>query len=166
MLESMLFRSAVLSSDVDAVRDITLSTGFFSDEEVGIAVELVEERLAKGEASGYYFLFAQSTEPGADVAGYTCFGPIPGTESSWDLYWIAVRDSLRGQGIGRVLMDRTERAAAALGATRMYVDTSSREQYASTRRFYESCGYKEEALLEDFYHPGDSKVVYVKKLAV
>jgi RimJ/RimL family protein N-acetyltransferase len=34
--------------------------------------------------------------------------------------------------------------------------------YNRTRRFYERCGYREEATLREFYSPGDDKVIYVK----
>jgi hypothetical protein len=37
-------------------------------------------------------------------------------------------------------------------------------QYASTRAFYEDCGYRLEAVLADFYAAGDGKVVYCKSL--
>ena len=50
-------------------------------------LELVEERLAKGTASGYYFVLVDQEDR---LAGYSCYGPIPGTVSSSDLYWIAV----------------------------------------------------------------------------
>ena len=42
------FRTTVTESDLKLVRDITDSTGFFYPEEVETAVELVEDRLAKG----------------------------------------------------------------------------------------------------------------------
>jgi len=53
---------------------------------------------------------------------------------------------------------------AALGARRVYADTSARPQYAPTRAFYEASGYAPTAFLEDFYAPGDGKVIYVKVL--
>jgi hypothetical protein len=46
----------------------------------------------------------------------------------------------------------------------MYVDTSGRAQYAPTRAFYEHMGYERAAVLEDFYAPGDAKVIYSKIL--
>lgn len=160
ILDNLVYREEVLQSDADAVRDIVRSTGFFTDEEVSIAVELVDERLARGTGSGYFFLFADKD---GRVAGYTCYGPIPGTESSFDLYWIAVDNGLRGRGIGKSLMEKSELAVKGLGGTRIYIETSSKDQYAPTRRFYESCGYRVEAMIEDFYRPGDSKVIYVRK---
>jgi hypothetical protein len=44
------------------------------------------------------------------------------------------------------------------------VDTSQRVQYASTRAFYESSGYRLETVLEDFYGQGEGKAIYCKKL--
>jgi hypothetical protein len=46
----------------------------------------------------------------------------------------------------------------------VYVETSSRDQYEPTRRFYLKCGYRVDAVLEDFYAPGDGKVIFVKAL--
>jgi hypothetical protein len=33
-----------------------------------------------------------------------------------------------------------------------------------THRFYERCGYRQAAFLEDFYAPGDGKVIFVRSL--
>ncbi|MDZ7346524.1 MAG: GNAT family N-acetyltransferase, partial [candidate division KSB1 bacterium] len=52
------FRRTVLPQDRESVREIVQSAGFFYPAEVLIAVELVNERLEKGEASGYHFIFA------------------------------------------------------------------------------------------------------------
>ena len=55
---AIALRTEVRQSDLQAVRHITESTGFFYPEEVDTAVELVEDRLAKGTRAGYHFLFA------------------------------------------------------------------------------------------------------------
>jgi D-alanine-D-alanine ligase len=157
-----LFREEVRPEDRRAVDRLVRATGFFSEEEAEIAVELVEERLAKGDASGYFFLFA---EEGDRLLGYACFGPIPGSVHSFDLYWIAVAPGEQGRGIGRTLMAASERIMAGCGARRVYADTSSRPQYEPTRAFYLACGYREEAFLADFYAPGDGKVIFVKPLS-
>jgi len=159
---SFLFRFEPSDTDSASIRDIVTSTGFFNAEEIEIAVELVEERLKRGEKSGYYFVFAQTPE--GRVIGYACYGPISGTKSSFDLYWIAVRADARGKGLGGVLMEKAERAMAGMGAVRVYAETSSREQYQPTREFYEKRGYVQTALLEDFYGEGDGKLVFVKKM--
>lgn len=154
-------RDEVRPDDCTAVERIVASTGFFNEEEIGVAVELVDERLARGEASGYAFVFA---ERDGRTVGYACYGPIAGTVASYDFYWIAVEAGLRGAGIGSLLMRAVEERIAAAGGRRVYVETSSREQYIPTRAFYERHGYHAEATLQDFYAPGDGKVIYAKRL--
>jgi D-alanine-D-alanine ligase len=158
---SLTYRSEVRPGDRREVRAILESTGFFYPEEIETAVELVDERLRRGEASGYLFEFA---ELGGEVAGYTCYGPIACTRASFDLYWIGVHQRRRRAGLGRRLLSRAESEIRRLGGQRVYVETSSRPQYDPTRRFYLACGYRQEAQLEDFYAPGDGKVIFLKVL--
>ncbi len=155
------FRQEPRSSDPAGVREIVESTGFFRPAEADVAVELVEDRLARGERSGYYFVFA---DEGGRTIGYACFGPIACTVRSFDLFWIAVRASHQGRGLGRALIARSEAAVAGMGGARIYVETSTLPKYAPTLAFYERCGYRKEAFLEDFYDTGDGKLVYVKVL--
>ncbi len=161
MSAATTIRAALRASDGDAVRALVRSSGFFTDEETAVAVELVDAALAHGEASGYLFCFA---ERGEAVVGYACFGPIAGTDGRWDLYWIVVDAALRGAGIGRLLLAHAEDDVRRRGGRRIYVDTSSREQYAPTRAFYTAAGYRVEALLADFYRAGDGKSVFLKVL--
>lgn len=155
------FRTEVNPADVENVRSIVESSGFFSEEETEIAVELVQERLTKGAQSGYHFVFLENA---GETIGYSCFGRIPCTKASYDLYWIGVHDSCRGKGIGRKLLAETEAEIARLGGERIYLDTSSRKQYEPTRGFYAACGYRQEAVLKDFYAAGDSKVIFAKEI--
>jgi GNAT superfamily N-acetyltransferase len=73
-----------------------------------------------------------------------------------------VHPDYQGKGLGRRLLTEVERLVKQAGGTRIYVDTSQRVQYAGTRAFYESCGYRLESVLSDFYAPGDGKVIYCK----
>jgi len=155
------WREGPRPSDAERIREIFVSSGFFSKEEIDVAVELVQERLGKGLVSGYYFLFAEKDD---QVIGYSCFGPIPCTTESYDIYWIAVQNDLRRSGLGRKILERVEQKIREVGGKRIYVETASRDQYTPTRSFYMRCGYKEEATLRDFYSPGDSKIIYLKVL--
>jgi ribosomal protein S18 acetylase RimI-like enzyme len=149
-------------ADAGLVERLALESGYFNSQEVAMARELVEERLAKGLASGYLFLFAEGQDK---LLGYSCYGPIAGTTGSWDLYWIVVDNSQRGQGTGGLILAETEKLATEQGAARLYVETSSRRQYNPTRGFYLDRGYEIEAVLRDFYAEGDDKIIMVKKLA-
>lgn len=157
------FRTEPTLDDIAAVRRIVTSTGFFREDEIGIAVELVEERLDDGlAASGYHFVFADAQTGGA--AGYACFGPIPCSLTSWDLYWIAVDATAQRGGLGRALLEAAEASVRAQGGKAIYIETSAKPQYDATRHFYVACGYVLEHVFEDFYAPGDGKAVYSKRL--
>jgi ribosomal protein S18 acetylase RimI-like enzyme len=156
------FRQDVRPSDRETVRKIVEATGFFSEDETTMAVELVEEHLTKGDASGYSFLFAESE--GA-VIGYAVYGPCPATLSSYDIYWMAVYPDFQGRGLGRKLLAMCESLIQEKGGRQIYMDTSARTQYESTRRLYVARGYLQAAYLPDYYAPGDAKITYVKVIA-
>jgi len=155
-------RRALRANDRGPIERLLGSTGFFNREELEVAMELVDDRLLEGEQSHYRFLVA---EHGSRVAGYACWGPIPGTEESVDLYWIAVDPAFQGRGVGRALLTAAERWIAEAGRRRVWVETAGRPQYRPTRDFYLACGYRVAAELESFYAPGDDKVMFLKVLA-
>jgi D-alanine-D-alanine ligase len=159
---SITLREYVKPEDRHAVHSLVERTGFFRSDEVAIAVELVDESLGRGSASGYQFVFA---ETGEVVVGYACYGPIACTMASFDLYWIAIEPQFQRRGIGRQLMAAVESRVADAGGERIYIDTSSKSQYAPTRAFYERSGFQRDARLADFYAPGDDRVIYVKVIA-
>jgi ribosomal protein S18 acetylase RimI-like enzyme len=157
-----VFREQLRDTDPGQIERLVRSTQFFSPEEFGIARELADDAVANREHSHYRFVLA---EQNGLLAGYACFGRIPGTRSGWDLYWIVVAPASQTQGIGRQILRKVEAGVSATGGDRLYAETSSREQYAPTRRFYSHCGFKQAAEFPDFYAPGDGKIVYMKLLA-
>jgi ribosomal protein S18 acetylase RimI-like enzyme len=160
-LMNLTFRTNPKKEDIENIREIVKSTGFFYEHEVEIAVELIEERMHKGIKSGYHFIFA---EVDGKTAGYSCYGHIATTKSNHDLYWIVTHNDFRGKGIGKKLLEETYKEVRAMGGTALYAETSGRDHYAPTRHFYNSNGYSLEATLKDFYDEGDDKLVYVKRL--
>lgn len=154
-------RRGLEPADRAPLEELIRATGFFNTEEVEIALELVDDRLSQGEASHYRFLVG---EIGGQVAGYACWGPISGTAASADLYWIVVHPGHQGKGAGAALLAAAEAWMAEAGRTRVYVETSTRAQYAPTRAFYLACGYEIAAELPDFYAPGDGKALFLKVL--
>ena len=160
-VKGQLWRESVKPEDAARVRDLVAATGMFSAEEIAIAEELVLERIARGRASGYDFVLLE--EDGA-LLGYACYGPIPGSETSHDLYWIAVHPDRQGRGFGRQIMERAEAGMRRAGAQRVYIDTSTSPRYEATRKFYGDAGFSLTAELPDFYRPGDGKAIYSKTL--
>jgi ribosomal protein S18 acetylase RimI-like enzyme len=160
-MDDFIYRQQIQHSDIGAIADIVKSSGFFSAEEIVIALELAEEKLTQPHDSSYRFLFAEQANR---VVGYTCYGLIPATHASFDIYWIAVLKDMRSHGLGKLLMLETEKLIYSGGGRQVYAETSSRDLYTPTHKFYESCGYHQEAFLKNFYSEGDSKIIYSKTL--
>lgn len=158
---NLTFRTTPEKRDIQRIREIVESTKFFYDHEVEIAVELVSERLSIGESTGYYFVFAEVD--GVTVA-YSCYGPIPMSTTSFDLYWIATHNDFRGKGIGKKLLEETCNLAGSMGCSIIIAETSGLEHYSPTRAFYINNKFKLEASLKDFYTIGDDKLFYTRRI--
>jgi len=90
------------AADRSGVFRILENAGNFTPEEVATALELIDEWLELGEHSGYLTYVMESvSEESSEVLGYACFGPTPLTESTYDLYWIAVDKSKHRGGVGK-----------------------------------------------------------------
>lgn len=154
---SFQLRRTVRPSDLEIVRVITSSVGVFNEEEVAVACELLLDRLSKGDESEYSFIFA---DYGEETVGYACYGPIPGTDHRFYLYWIAVHLRYQEKGVGKFLLKASEEDMVRKGAKRIFVETSSRPVYHRARRLYLRNGYKLDAYIKDFYSKGDDKLIY------
>jgi len=141
------------------LEQLTRGTGLFREEEVATAVELLDESLAGDE--DYQFVGGYE---GDELVGYACWGPTPGTRATSDLYWIVVDRDRQGSGIGSQLLREVERLLTADGRRLVVVETSSRTDYAPTRKFYEARGYTRAATIPGYYAPGDDLVIYTKDL--
>jgi ribosomal protein S18 acetylase RimI-like enzyme len=159
--KNVTFRTHIAPEDIEHVREIITSSGFFYDFEIPVAVELAEDGVNEGDDSGYFFVFAEID--GKTIA-YSCYGHIAGTDAGYDLYWIATHNNLRGTGIGKLLLEKTEQIVKEKGARYLVAETSTTEKYLPTRLFYEKNNYEDEAYIRDYYKPGDGKVIYVKRL--
>jgi ribosomal protein S18 acetylase RimI-like enzyme len=161
-IQQVSLRYTIRQDDRASIQSIVERTGFFSPEEIAIAIELVDEALLGGPESGYEFLLVDGP---AGLVGYACVGPIPGTTGSADLYWLVVDPAFQGQGIGQRIMAAAEEYLRARGTRKLFVDTSGKPQYFPTIRFYERCGFVQEARLEDFFGIGDPKIIFSKRLS-
>lgn len=162
MTDGVSFRTEPREGDRSRIRGLLSATGFFHEREIDVAIELIDDRLAKGASSEYLFVFADIE---GEPAGFTCYGPITTTENRFDLYWIAVRPDLQGKGFGTLLLREAERRMRALQGRYVFAETSSRDIYEPTRRFYLGQGFREVARVPHFYADGDGKVIFSKDLS-
>ena len=152
----------LVTADRETVRQILEASGSFTTEELGIALELIDEWIERGEASGYV---TSVIEESSEVRGYICYGPTPLTDGTFDLYWIAVESTAQGKGYGQRLLRHAEGDVRQRGGRLLLIETSSQESYGSTIRFYERAGYELVARIPGYYRPGDDKLVFAKSLA-
>jgi len=138
---------------------LTAAAGLFRPDEVATAVELLDDSLSGDD--DYRFLGAYD---GDALVGYACWGPTPGTQGTYDLYWIVVDPAWQGKGVGTALLRAVEEQLTTDNGRLIVVETSSRADYTATRAFYERRGYAAAARLPGYYAPGDDLVIYLKDL--
>jgi len=152
--------------DRGRIEEILVATAHFTQEEVRCAMELVDAANDHPEKGEYIVHVLEEPESGPKkmVQGYVCYGPTPLTDGVFDLYWIAVDPKQQGQGIGQLLLRFVENEVRRQRGRMLLIETSSKESYSATMRFYERSGYDEISRIKDFYRIEDDKVVYCKKL--
>jgi len=155
------FIRALKPEDREPIRQLLIETDVFSEQEIEIALELIDTVLKKPEHRDYIIF---SCVEGDQILGYYCVGPTPATQGTFDLYWIAVKPSAQGQGIGGKLNTHAEDLVRQEKGRLVIVETSSQPRYERTRMFYLSHGYSEVARIRDYYRVGDDLVVYGKYL--
>jgi len=150
--------------DRSRIEKMVVSSGNFNDVEIETALELVDEAIEEGDASGYIFAVLEYGKSHPVLQGFACYGPTPLTEGVYDLYWIVVDPAVQKKGIGRYLLKYVEREVKKQGGRMLLIETSSQESYGATIRFYERSGYHLAARIKDFYRIGDDKLVFSKVL--
>ncbi len=149
-----------------ALEALLHATGAFSAAEVNVALELFDETFRPSAPLGGSpdYEFVAAFDDAGSLAGYCCYGPTPGTQGTYDLYWIAVAPSRQGTGVGSALLGEVERRLGERRARLLVVETSGRDGYEGARRFYGARGYRVAARLADFYSPADDRVVFTRSL--
>ena len=133
----------------------------FKPSELVVAEEVIDSYLRAPRNSDYYILVA---EDDSALVGYICYGPTPMTEGTWDLYWNAVAQGKRHQGIGSALTKSAEKEIIRAKGRLVLVETSSTPAYEASRRLHIGHGYEIVARIPDFYAPGDDKLILRKRL--
>jgi len=139
---------------------MTRGVGVFRDAEIPVALEVFDAATGSGRAVDPDYETA-GVEVDGGLAGWACWGPTPGTEGTFDLYWIVVDPARHGSGVGSQLMDEMHRRI--VGRARLVlIETSGRADYAATRAFYARHGYHLVSTIPEFYAPGDDRVTYAR----
>ena len=149
-------------ADGSQIQSIAARAGVFSQEEIDSVSVMWTEYLTLGpEDSGYHFIVDRDEDR---VLGFAIYGPRDLTDGVFDLYWIAVDPDARCNGVGRKLLTASEEAAHTMGGRMLIAETSGTPLYDSTRKFYFSMGYENEATIKDFYTIGDDLKIFIKRI--
>jgi ribosomal protein S18 acetylase RimI-like enzyme len=148
----------ISAADREPILRILVETGMFTDQEVSIALELLDTVLTQPEQQDYVINVCEIVGP----VGYYCIGPTPATVGTFDLYWIAVDPVTQGRGIGAALVAHAEGVVRDRGGRLILAETSSQAKYQGTREFYRRRGYDQLTLIRDYYSPGDDLIVFGK----
>jgi ribosomal protein S18 acetylase RimI-like enzyme len=154
-------------ADRARIHEILVATARFTRQEIGWAMELVDQAIDHPDKREYeiHVLEEPDSGPKRAVQGYVCFGATPLTIGVFDLYWIAVDPRQQGQGFGQLLLRFVENEVRRQKGRMLLIETSSKQSYAPTLRFYQQAGYDEISRIKDFYRIEDDKVVFCKHLA-
>ena len=82
----------LVEKDRKKIEKILVDTNNFNDEEIRVAMELIDIYLNdKGQKDYEIFVDEEDNE----LKGYVCVGPRPLTVGTYDLYWIAVNPEVQ-----------------------------------------------------------------------
>lgn len=151
----------IMPSDTIPLIELSRGTEFFKPAEVVALREVFDDYYKENRALGHRsFVWLEGERP----LGFVYHAPVPMTEGTWSLYWIAVARDQQGRGLGRQLLEFVEGDVREHAGRLLLVDTSSIERYEPTREFYKKRGYSIAAHIPDYYADGDGLVVYSKRL--
>ena len=154
-------RHHVLPEDKTAIESILRSSGAFRDEEVAVGLDLLNETLHPRPDTDYEWILAERDEA---ILGFACYGPVPMTDGTFDLYWIAVAPEARGTAVASELDNAAEIEVQRRAGRWIIAETSSTDPYAAARRFYLKQGYRLIERIPDYYRDGDDRMTFGKRI--
>jgi ribosomal protein S18 acetylase RimI-like enzyme len=159
---SLMQVRSLVEKDRARLLSMLIRTQAFTSEEMSVAMELIDIVL-KDRIQKDYQIQCMVDDQDQPI-GYICYGPTPMTQGTFDLYWIAVDPDFQKQRIGSKLLNFLEKLLRELKGRMILADTSTIPQYERTRRFYIKNGFQEVARVPDYYHPGNDRITFCKKL--
>jgi ribosomal protein S18 acetylase RimI-like enzyme len=150
--------------DREKIKSILTETNNFNSDEISIAMELIDLYISDDNQKDYEIFVDINEEDKSLINGYVCIGPRPLTESTYDLYWIAVNPSIQSKGVGSKLVKHIEEHIKKKNGRLVLIETSGKPSYEKERKFYEKNLYTKLVEIKDFYKINDSLVVYGKYL--
>jgi ribosomal protein S18 acetylase RimI-like enzyme len=139
-----------------------IKTRAFTSAEIDVAMELIDIVL-KDPIQKDYQIYCMVDDQDQAI-GYLCYGLTPMTQGTFDLYWIAVDPDFQEEGVGSKLLGFLEDVVKAEGGRMILADASTIPHYEKTQSFYLKNGFQEVARIRDYYHPGNDRITFCRRL--
>lgn len=146
-------------SDKEALQVVINSISSFNDDDKKVAMELVDIAVSNPNQQDYnFFLFEEDNI----IYGYHCTGRRPLTDGVYDLYWIVVASNAAGKGVGTQLIEHAQQFVKEKKGRWLLAETSSKDSYEATRKFYFKNGFSIIAQINDFYSVNEKLLIFGK----
>jgi len=111
--------------------------------------------------SGQYVLMGEDA-----VIGVTGFYHAPETVNTFWLSWTYLEAKYHGRHLGKYMLEQLFDILKQKNARKLFVSTSDYADpqkgniYQKAIHLYQAVGFKEEVVHPDYYHPGESQLIY------
>jgi ribosomal protein S18 acetylase RimI-like enzyme len=145
------------ANDLHAMKNIIDANELFPSE----MLNEMTKSYFEGKSDEVWFVKVKDNLPIAVVFA----GPEKMTEGCFNAFLLAVAPNCQREGHGRDLMIYlADHLQSSSVARILLVETSGNDEYAGTRHFYTAIGYKQVAMIPEFYQKGEDKIIYLKTL--
>lgn len=147
----------VTTADVDELKIVLDSCELFPSEYLD---EMISDYFNNAETEDIWFTFLIDEKPIA--IGY-CI-PEKLTEGTYNLLAIGVSQNAQRKGVASAMMEYIEQQLKRKNGRLLLVETSSDDEQISARKLYHKIGYRQVAVIDDFWKDGEDKIVFLKHL--
>ena len=147
----------VTKEDLSGLKEVLDSSGLFPSEYLD---DMIADYFNNPETED---IWITGTINSINVALAYC-APEKFTNGTYNLYAIGVKKEYQGKGIGQRMMQFIETLLKDNLNRILIVDTSGSDDYKSARQFYLKLGFRQEAIIRDFWNEGEDKITFWKKL--
>src|SRR5262245_32725140 len=123
----------VAPADTPSLQAMARETAAFRELEICTLGEVLDDYHAFAEGLGHR---AIAFEQAGQLLGFAYYAPEEMTDRTWKLWWIVVRKSCHGQGIGGQLLGYLEEDIRRQKGRTLFIETSSLPAYEPARHFY------------------------------
>ncbi|HHQ45360.1 MAG TPA: GNAT family N-acetyltransferase [Candidatus Altiarchaeales archaeon] len=150
----------LVADDIPKIRQILRESSFFNQLEVKDTLKLIKDHFQYPDGETFKTLICNAD---GKFAGFLCYGTDVG-EKTYEIHMLFVADKYKRNGVATHLLEHTEKKLRKNKCRMLYLYTSSSKEYLPARKLYQKKGFMKTAVVSDYFHDGDHKIIYAKRL--